>query len=124
MRFVEVRVWLFIVLFSAAAAVPHALAMRCGSRIISEGDAKERVLAECGEPSNVEKWEEERYYDYDAPPPPGRYREFDRYGNAYRVKVHVNVELWTYNHGPSRFMDFVRIENGRVREVYSGGYGY
>jgi hypothetical protein len=116
---------LFFLIWAAfAAAASPAAAMRCGSRIIAEGDLKEKVLAECGEPSNVERWEEERYYDYDAPPPSDRYREFDRYGNAYRVKVHVNVELWTYNYGASRFMDYVRIENGRVREIYSGGYGF
>ncbi len=101
-----------------------ALAMRCGSRIISEGDPRERVLNECGPPADSESWEEERYYDYDAPPPAYQYREFQRYGNAYRVKVHVKVELWTYNYGPSRFMDFVRFENGKVRKIESGGYGY
>jgi hypothetical protein len=32
--------------------------------------------------------------------------------------------VWTYNYGPSRFIDYVRIENGKVRKIYSGGYGY
>ncbi len=98
--------------------------MRCGSRLISEGDPKERLLMECGAPANVESWEEERYYNYDAPPPPYLYKEYERYGSAYRVKVHVKVEVWTYNYGPSRFLDYVRIENGKVRKIYSGGYGY
>ena len=108
----------------SAAVVEPAHAMRCGSRIISEGDLKERVFNECGPPSNVEAWEEERYYDYDAPPPPYLYKEYEHYGSAYRVKVHVNVEVWTYNYGPSRFIDYVRIENGKVRKIYSGSYGY
>ena len=111
------------VLTLIAWAAP-AEAMRCGSRLISEGDPKERLLNECGPPSNVESWEEERYYNYDAPPPPYLYKEYEYYGNAYRVKVHVNVEVWTYNYGPSRFIDYVRIENGKVRKIYSGGYGY
>jgi hypothetical protein len=114
---------ILLLLASIAWATP-APAMRCGSRLISEGDHREKVLTECGPPADVEAWEEERYYDYDAPPPAYRHREFQRYGNAYRVKVHVKVELWTYNHGPSRFMDFVRLENGKVRKVESGGYGY
>jgi hypothetical protein len=110
-------------LWSAGLAEP-ALAMRCGSRLISEGDHKEKLANECGPPANVETWEEERYYHYDAPPPSYQYREFERYGSAYRVKVIVRVELWTYNYGPTRFMDYVRIENGRVAKIYSGGYGY
>ncbi len=113
-----------MVLLASIAWSAPAQAMRCGSRIISEGDPREKVLNECGPPADIESWEEERYYDYDDPPPATLYREFQRYGNAYRVKVHVKVELWTYNHGPSRFMDFVRLENGKVRKIESGGYGY
>jgi hypothetical protein len=111
-------------LLGPVAVSDSAQAMRCGSRLISEGDHREKLLNECGPPADVETWEEERYYNYDAPPPSYQYREFERYGSAYRVKVIIRVELWTYNYGPSRFMDFVRIENGRVRQIYSGGYGY
>jgi hypothetical protein len=98
--------------------------MRCGSRLISEGDPREKVLNECGQPSNVEAWDEEQYDYFDRPPSPRLYKEFERYGSSYRVRSFVRVELWTYNHGPSRFMDYVRLENGRVRKIYSGGYGY
>ena len=52
------------------------------------------------------------------------YREFERYGGSYRVRSFIRVELWTYNYGPSRFIDYVRLENGKVRKIYSGGYGY
>jgi hypothetical protein len=119
-----VALLLFSALLCTAAAVEPALAMRCGSRLISEGDPKEKLANECGPPTNVETWEEERYYHYDAPPPSYQYREFERYGSAYRVKVIIRVELWSYNYGPSRFMDYVRIENGKVSKIYSGGYGY
>jgi hypothetical protein len=116
---------LAVLLFLAAAGMLQpALAMRCGSRLISEGDTRERLANECGPPANIETWEEERYHYYDSPPPAYLYKEYEGYGSAYRVKIHVKVEVWTYNHGPSRFMDFVRIENGRVRRIYSGGYGY
>jgi hypothetical protein len=118
------KLLIIIGLLTLIAWTAPAEAMRCGSRLISEGDPKERLLNECGPPSNVEAWEEERYYNYDAPPPPYLYKEYEYYGNAYRVKVHVNVEVWTYNYGPSRFIDYVRIENGKVRKIYSGGYGY
>jgi len=40
------------------------------------------------------------------------------------VRAFIRVEIWTYNYGPSRFLDYVRLENGIVRKIYSGGYGY
>jgi len=119
-----VALLLFSALAWSAGLVEPAQAMRCGSRLISEGDPREKLLNECGQPANIETWEEERYYHYDAFPPSNQYREFERYGNAYRVKAIIRVELWSYNYGPSRFMDYVRVENGRVVRIYSGGYGY
>ena len=108
----------------AGASTAPAQAMRCGSRLISEGDPGDKVVNECGPPTSVDSWEEERYDYFDRLPPSNQYRDFERYGNAYRVKIHVRVELWTYNYGSSRFLDYVRLENGIVRKVYSGGYGY
>jgi hypothetical protein len=113
-----------IVLFALIAWSATAQAMRCGSRLISEGDPADKVVSECGPPTSVDSWEEERYDYFDRPPPADQYRDFERYGNAFRVKIHVRVELWIYNYGPSRFMDYVRLENGIVRKVYSGSYGY
>ena len=87
-------------------------------------DPREKLLKECGPPSDVESWDEERFEYFDRPPPSRLYNEFERYGNAYRVRAWIQVELWTYNYGPSRFIDYVRLENGIVRRIYSGGYGY
>jgi hypothetical protein len=109
----------------------EALGLRCGSRLISEGDPKAKVLAECGEPDYVEVWEEERVYRFHYHP---RYYGFednyqygypdDGYGQPYRIKKLIIVEEWTYNHGPTRFMDHLRLENGVVRRITSGDYGY
>ncbi len=113
-----------IALFALIAWPEPAQAMRCGSRLISEGDPGEKVVSECGPPTSVESWEEERYDYFDRPPPASRYRDFERYGSSFRVRAFIRVEVWTYNYGPSRFLDFVRLENGIVRRIYSGGYGY
>jgi hypothetical protein len=115
---------LLAVVIALALAVPPAEAMRCGSRLVSEGDPRDKVYADCGPPSGVEAWDEEQYEHFGRPPDPRQYREFERYGSAYRVRTVVRVEVWTYNYGPSRFVDYVRFENGRVRRIESGGYGY
>jgi hypothetical protein len=113
-----------IVLVALAAGVLPAHAMRCGSRLVSEGDPRDKLLSDCGQPSSVEAWDEEQYEYFGRPPNSRDYREFERYGNSYRVRSWVRVEIWTYNYGPSRFVDYVRLENGIVRRIYSGRYGY
>ena len=100
-------------------------------RMLAEGDFKARVLAECGEPDQVEVWEEERVYKFrDHPSYYGVYENYEyngrdyEYGKPYRIRKLVIVEEWTYNHGPGRFMDHLRLENGVVRHIQSGDYGF
>lgn len=35
----------------------------------------------------------------------------------------VEIEEWTYNLGPSRFMYYLTFENGDLARIESGGYG-
>jgi hypothetical protein len=109
----------------------RATSLRCGVRLITEGDYKARVLAECGEPDHVEVWEEERVYGFRHHPSYyGIYDDYEygrpgyRYGRPYRIKKLVIIEEWTYNHGRGRFMDHLRLENGIVVDIISGDYGY
>lgn len=98
--------------------------MRCGGRLISLGDPADKLLAACGPPTTVDEWEEERITYFNTPPPPDQYRTFEHDGRGYRVRRFVRVELWTYNKGPNRFIEYVRIENGKVLKIDNGGYGY
>lgn len=107
-----------------------AASIRCGVRLITIGDFKDRVLAECGQPDHVEVWEEEQVYRFRHHPRyygvPDNYDYLDprQEGSPYRVRRLVIVEQWTYNHGPTRFQDHLRLENGIVRSIISGDYGY
>ena len=113
--------------FNAGAA-----SLRCGVRLITIGDYKDRILSECGEPDHVQVWEEERVYGFRYHP--RYYGVDDNYeyvypgdrsgGQPYRIRKLVIVEEWTYNHGPTRFLDHLRLENGIVRSIVSGDYGY
>jgi hypothetical protein len=122
---------LFITLSSLAPINAAAAGLRCGVRLITPGDYKDRVLAECGEPDHVQVWEEERVYGFRYHPQ--YYGVYDNYeyvhrnddtAPPYRIRKLVIVEEWTYNHGPSRFLDHLRLENGIVRSIVSGDYGY
>ena len=46
----------------------HASSIRCGVRLITEGDHKAKVLAQCGKPDYVELREEERVYRFSRHP--------------------------------------------------------
>jgi len=97
-----------LLLFLAAPA----WAMRCGDDLILPGDRSIQVVASCGEPASREHWEEIRAG-----------REW-RYGRYWGERVKVQVEEWTYNFGPSRFLGIVRFENGVVVRVENGDYGF
>jgi len=78
---------------------------RCGSRIITIGDYRYDVLRKCGEPSHMEVWQEVRFIrDFGEGP--------------------VTVEGWEYNLGSTNFIRYLRFENGRLRRITVGDYGY
>lgn len=112
-----------LVLFAATPA----LAFRCGSRIVSEGDHYSKVLKYCGEPVGVQErviYREGRTrprFRVEGPNGLEYEREVLQYERSY---VEVLVEEWTYNFGPRRLMQLVRFENGFVVNVDQLGYGY
>ncbi|MCE5333125.1 MAG: DUF2845 domain-containing protein [Desulfobacteraceae bacterium] len=81
------------------------------------GDTVSQVLRNCGEPSSVDSWEERRMV-------PGR--AYDGwYGWGYGIRdVAVPVEEWIYNFGPTHFIRILRFEDGFLREMRTGGYGW
>ncbi len=100
-----------------------AFGFRCGTRIISIGDFKSRVLAECGEPTHVEVWEEERIFRYFHHP---IYSDGDEksYQEPLLVKKHVTIERWTYNLGAFKFVRYLKFENGKLADITTGEHGY
>jgi hypothetical protein len=100
----------------AALLLPAAAAadtMRCGSRLISEGDSIEEVLAHCGEPAErMRTWivRQPRFeYGGQDVPFPGR--------------EEVAVDIWTYDFGASRLMRRVRFVAGKVESIETLEHG-
>lgn len=101
-----------------------AHALRCHGSLVSIGNTKSEVVNKCGEPEDIVYWTEERLtgnrYYY-------RYRH-DSSGEkkykSYGYKEIVEVEEWTYNFGPHRFMRHLIFVKGRVSEFKSGRKGY
>jgi hypothetical protein len=100
--------------------------LRCGTKLVHVGDTKAEVMHKCGEPSFVESWEEEHIQrDYNYVPifrtHTGRYRW---YREPFLIKELIRIEEWTYNFGSTRFMRYLRFENGVLKDMTVGDYGY
>jgi len=109
------------VLALAAGAVACAAAMgaraddslRCDGGIVSIGDSKLDLLGKCGSPALVE----ER---------PVEFSQLSILPGAApsEQRSATTIEKWTYDFGPSRFVQIVSLELGRVVRVERGTYGY
>jgi hypothetical protein len=95
-----------IVLLLFTPALATAQSMRCGSKIIDEGTDQVKVAALCGQPTLVER----------------RGPLFN--GQPLDGVSDIQVEVWTYNFGPNKFMQRIRFENGVVVKIDSLGYGF
>ena len=110
-------------LLFAAATDDFASNLRCGARIVSLGDTKSKVRDRCSEPSTVEAWEEELIRrDFYKPIPAEK--ETDLYREPFLVKEKILIEEWEYNFGPTRFIYYLRFENGKLKQITIGDYGY
>lgn len=97
------------------AAPAHADGMRCGGRLIRDGDARAEVRAFCGEPADVQTRTILRRPTYTIG---------GRIFYSGDGLIEIPVETWTYNFGPNKLMRRVRFIDGIVEEVVTLGYGY
>jgi hypothetical protein len=99
----------------ALGMVSTANAFRCGNRIVTEGDTRLDVLARCGRPSDIVTSSLQR-----------RRHDFHRGYRAYITDGYEDlpVEYWTYNLGPNRLMQRLRLIDGTVVNIETLGYGY
>jgi len=87
--------------------------MRCGSRIVKDGDTIEKVLDVCGEPVAKERTWIQRAPQYELG---GTYHSFPG-------TEEVPVDLWTYDFGSNKLMRRVRFVDGLVVSIVELGKG-
>lgn len=83
--------------------------LRCGNRLVSDGDPMEEVFRRCGEPTF--RTASTDYISVETAP-------------GVVVTRSIPVETWTYNRGPREFVRYLKFRNGRLAQVTEGGYGY
>jgi hypothetical protein len=90
--------------------------MRCGTRLVSQGDPKVKVRALCGDPTDISLESISRGSGY--------WRDPYDYSYFGPVWLEVPVEIWTYNFGSSRLLRQLRFVGDELVEIRTNGYGY
>ncbi len=124
----KIRLLLPVAMVLAAATAYSADSMRCGNRVVSDGDPKVKVAELCGKPTSTET----RTVYRSGVPRLQLSVEDDatRAGSSDELLIHdrshveVEVDVWVYNRGRSRLLREVVFENNRVVEVNVLGRGY
>ena len=94
--------------------------MRCGTRLVSVGDAKDKVRTLCGEPTDIAFVGVIGRRSYPTSPGTGPY-DYSWIGPAW---IERPVEVWTYNLGPSKLLRKLRFIGDELVEIRTDGYGY
>ena len=97
--------------------------LRCDQYVVLRGDRQSEVLRKCGNPSNVEVWEKESARRDAYKDIPVQSDEQLSQGPLF-LREYIRVEEWEYNFGPTRFLYYLRFENGKLIRITVGDYGY
>lgn len=102
----------------------NVFALRCGHQLVNVGDSKHDVLAICGQPESVDTHIERRGASQFVR---GQQRAGKQngigYGQQQYIEIDVEVEEWIYDFGSRRLQQYLRFENGRLKEIKNLGRG-
>lgn len=104
---------ILLMLFTMLLA-SEAWALRCGNQLVQVGDHKIEVLDRCGEPDMVDRRMGIRGSRLRHPPQGAL--ELSQYEE-------IEIEEWVYDLGPRKFRQFLRFENGVLKDIDQLGYG-
>ena len=114
---------LFFLLLPSLISLNSSMAadryLRCQGRLVSIGDTKEEVLDKCGKPDKRDQLEEDQnstisqIYDYKT----------ERYMAPKVIKQPIQMERWTYNMGPNKFIRYLYFQNGELIKIETGERG-
>lgn len=93
--------------------------LRCGSKLVSRGDGKDKVRTLCGEPTDVSLQgivQRAPRYEYGY-----GYNRYVYYGPGW---IEMPVEIWTYNLGPNKLLRKLRFVGDELDRITTDGYGY
>jgi hypothetical protein len=102
----------------------RADSLSCKGRIVSTGDSRYRVRSICGEPDDLQQRTEYRTLRGRVVGPCYRVNTKLRCKNTEEHVVEYVIEVWTYDFGKHRFVQYLTFEQGQLVRVESGSYGH
>lgn len=124
MRNLSYALWCFaFVCASFSPLIASADGMRCGSRLVSEGDTLYDVRSVCGEPVAASRRVEYRTIRQHVAGPCVPQNGQVRCGYIEERTIEVVIDEWTYDLGSNKFIRYLTFEQGRLRDVQTGRYG-
>lgn len=103
---------------------PHAAAdtVRCGRKLAVEGDSLYDVRSRCGEPDNqIHRVELRTVREWVQGSCDGK--DQTQCGRMVEHTVEVVIDEWTYDFGPTQFIQHLLFEQGRLVHVVPGQRG-
>ncbi len=104
-------VWILAGLLIASGA--SADSVRCGSKLITEGDPIEKVREYCGEPTETQRTWMTRQPRF----------EYGGQEIPFEGSEDVPVDLWTYDFGPNKLVRRIRFIAGKVDSIETREHG-
>ena len=101
----------------------HADGMRCGTKLVSDGDSTFEVRRTCGDPDAADRRTEYRTVRDWIATPCVQVNGHMRCGFVVERTVEVTLDQWIYDFGPHQFVRYLVFEQGRLLRVETGGYG-
>jgi hypothetical protein len=94
--------------------------MRCGTKLVSDGDSTYDVQSRCGDPTAATRRVELRTVRtwVNGPCVKG-----GGCGHMVERTVEVVVDEWVYDMGPHDFIRYLTFEQGKLLTVRTGDYG-
>jgi hypothetical protein len=105
------------------AGAARADGMRCGSRLVSEGDLLYDVRSRCGDPDATSQRVEYRTVRTFVNGPCYQEQGQLRCGRVVERTIEVVIDEWVYDQGSHRFVRYLTFEQGRLANVRTGRYG-
>ena len=105
---------LFASILFLSFSAGKALAFRCGSGVVSNGDSKTQVLVTCGKPTTKENSCENNQ----------QYTTLSKHGKVKKhKKCGKKLEVWRYNCGEGDFIYALTFENNILTDETTEGRG-
>jgi hypothetical protein len=106
-----------------SATPAHADGMRCGTKLVSDGDPLYQVRNICGSPDAQLRRVETRLVRQWMQGPCTPVGGTMRCGYFVEQAVQVVIDEWTYDFGPTNLVRHLTFEQEKLARLTTGGYG-